>query len=270
MFTHLILETIGACNRTCTSCLRQSHPDSTKARLPLLRTVQHQVGYSPDIMSEDLFYSIIDQTKSLGFKGKITLQFFNEPLLDSRLETFAQHIRTALPDSQLWVCSNADLLTRSRALGMDGLFHRINVALYMPPSRQQTREAAIRSWFKKTEVNFTKGVHLVTHFSPSASLTDLIESASGQACTTFLDTFIVNWNGEVSYCCDDVKGEFQLGNLSKQSIHEIWYSEKNQSLNRDLSFPGGRLKYDFCKSCPRVDKGVRISNRAVISKVMAR
>ncbi|MBY8999028.1 MAG: SPASM domain-containing protein [Candidatus Thorarchaeota archaeon] len=42
----------------------------------------------------------------------------------------------------------------------------------------------------------------------------------------------IGWNGDVILCCNDVDGEFILGNLSDQSISEIWNSKRLLAIKR--------------------------------------
>ena len=254
LFNHLIIETAGACNRTCGSCLRQTHPKREGTVIPLLRTVQHKPGRS-ELMPQELFVKIVGEAAELGFKGRVTLQFFNEPLLDERLVDLAEHVRVMLPQSPLWMCSNMDLMTKELAARLDGVLNRINVALYMPADKQSARERLLRSWFSKTNLFFTQGVHVVTHHSPSEQLSELISKVIDQTCRHYNRMLIVNWDGSISHCCEDVAAEFALGNLADMSVSDFWFGERNKHLVSTLSQPGGRREFDYCSSCPREGSG---------------
>lgn len=265
LFSHLVVETAGACNRTCTSCLRQSYPRGG-ATLPLLRTVQHQVGAS-ELMPEPLFERIVDEAAELAFRGLVTLQFFNEPLLDVRLGRLGRYVKEQLPGSPLWICSNADLLTEARAAELDGVFDQINVALYLPRHRQPQREQLLRSWFRTTRLKFTHGEHVVTHHSPGAALDRLVERVIERPCTQFNGMLIINWDGTVSHCCDDVAGDFALGNVHDLSISDVWFGARNLEIVAALSRPGGRREFAYCRSCPRRGHGDALGDAAKIRVV---
>jgi radical SAM protein with 4Fe4S-binding SPASM domain len=51
-------------------------------------------------------------------------------------------------------------------------------------------------------------------------------------CHDLWNRMTVFWNGDVSMCCSDIDGEYILGNLKKQSIKEIWNSEKLLSIKK--------------------------------------
>ncbi len=255
LFNELVVETIGSCNRTCPSCLRQSYPrDSETTLLPLLRTVETQVGRG-EKMPAELFRSIVDQSSHLGFIGKVVLQFFNEPLLDDRIVDLAAYVREQLPQSQLVACTNADLLDQDLAAKLDSVFHGLNVSLYMPEDRQRRRRAEIRSMFSKCRLVFRGGLHGVTHFSPAPELASSVERARDQPCTAFNRMLIVNATGDVSFCCEDVAADFGLGNVRDIGLREIWFGQRNREIVEKLSRPGGRRELAYCANCPRPERG---------------
>ncbi len=264
----LVVETSGGCNRRCPGCLRQSYPTPNQS-LPLLRTVRQRIGTS-ELMPENLFRKIFEEAAKLGFHGRVTLQFFNEPLLDERLEHLGRIVKGLLPYSPLLICSNADLMTPERAASLDGLFDQINIALYMPRQRQTKRELELLSWFKTTRLNFTKGDHVVTHHSASPDLEQVVAEVVDRPCTLYNRWLIVNWDGTVSHCCDDISGIFDLGNLKDLSMREVWFGSRNRELVRTLSRAGGRRSFDYCRCCPRLGGTERQGTRALLSAVLDR
>lgn len=255
LFNQLVIETIGSCNRTCPSCLRQSYPEARSSKsLPLLRTVETGVSQGVKLETE-VFESLIDQSAALGFRGLVTLQFFNEPLLDDRLVDLGLYVRAKLPKSKRTFCSNGDLITPELAAEIDGVFHQINLSLYMPQAKQEARREWLRSLFKKTHLNFRHGIHFMTHFSPGPGLEEAVHAFQGQPCTLFDRWLIVNATGDVSYCCEDVNADFGLGNIKDTPVKEIWFGDRNRHLVRTLRHAGGRKKLPYCASCPRPERG---------------
>lgn len=51
-------------------------------------------------------------------------------------------------------------------------------------------------------------------------------------CLNLWQKMTVFWNGDVTMCCEDVDGDWVLGNLSEQSISEIWNSERLLTIKR--------------------------------------
>lgn len=211
-------------------------------------------------MSEETFKMLIDQAADMGYKGRINIQFFNEPLLDSRLEEFGKYAKDKGCFSSVQCYSNADLLTPERAATIDGNFDIMYIALYdkgggipLPIGEERSRkERDISSWFTKTVIKFTGGDHIITHYSPLPGLAAAIERARMNPCIFDVqERLIIDFTGEMRLCCDDIAGEWQLGNIFENTLEELWYSEKHQEIVENLRVRGGRKNYAFCWECPR-------------------
>jgi len=55
-------------------------------------------------------------------------------------------------------------------------------------------------------------------------------------------------NGKVTVCCQDYDGKLVVGDLTKQSIQEVWNSEKFQRI-RKLHLSGKGDLINFCRNC---------------------
>ena len=53
-----------------------------------------------------------------------------------------------------------------------------------------------------------------------------------KSCWMLWKRMCITWDGYVTSCTSDVNGEYLLGDLNKQSIREIWNSEKMMSLKK--------------------------------------
>ena len=251
IFTHLEIETVGSCNRTCKTCLRQTYVNKENpthyGRFP----VTSKVGEGMK-MPTATFKGIIDQAVDMGFDNTVCLQHFNEPLLDERLAELGEYVKSR-PEIKgpLSACSNMDLITEEKAKELDGLFDHFVVALYMPEEKQVEREKYLLNLFKKTRLDFTKGVHLITHYSPFNNRDEVIEERSKLPCTHYNPMLIIAYNGTILHCCDDYVGHFGLGNVNTMTLKEIWESKKHSDLVETLSKHGGRMHHPYCANCPR-------------------
>lgn len=250
VFEHLEIETIGSCNRTCGTCLRQTYvkkDDSVhRGRFP----VTSEVGVGTK-MPISTFKGIIDQAVDMGFKGSVCLQHYNEPLLDDRLPELGEYVKSKPQIAGAYACSNMDLITEEMAAKLDGVFVRFDVALYMSEERQIEREKYLLGLFKKTALFFTKGVHTVTHYNPHVGTVAYIKAVQSTPCTAYNGQLIIAYDGTILHCCEDYAGNFGLGNANTMSLKEIWESNVHRELVDTLSKPGGRLKYSYCSVCPR-------------------
>lgn len=245
LFSVLGIETQGYCNRRCPTCIRNSDPNRERT------ASWFQQGPSAQLPTETI-HRILDEAAALGYCGTVVFQHYDEPLLDPRLPDLLRYARRH-EFSELMAYTNADFLTPELAHELDGLFDRLVIALYMDEPMKSEREAWIRGLFSKTQLKFTGGVHCVTHYSPSPELPKLIAQAQGQPCIRGLENMIINHKGDMAACCDDVTGNFGLGNIHNSSLEELWFSSQHVAMVKTLAQPGGRRWHPFCSICPRLE-----------------
>ena len=58
----------------------------------------------------------------------------------------------------------------------------------------------------------------------------------------------IGWNGKVHGCCYDVLGEEVIGDVQKDSLHEVWNNERFRELRR-LHQEGMYYKIKLCRGC---------------------
>jgi radical SAM protein with 4Fe4S-binding SPASM domain len=133
---------------------------------------------------------------------------------------------------------------------VDGCFDELVISLYDEKTRA-AREKKLRAAFKKTKLVFTNGAHIPTHFSPMHSVVVLAQQNLEKPCNEPQRRMIVNHLGEMLLCCDDCIGNFNLGSIYRNSLKELWFSDKHQYLVRTLQKAGGRHVHSYCESCPR-------------------
>ena len=241
----LELETQSTCNRTCTTCLRNSHPDRAAV----------QDWFELKQMPMEMIVQAFEEATAMGFRGMLSLSHFNEPLQDPRLVEIVK-LSKAYPFSMTVIHTNADFLTEEMARELDGPLTGMTVALYYDEPQKSPRAAWIQSLFKKTIVNLTGGVHMVSHFSPRPDLPQLIMGSQHNPCFEPTRRLILNHRGEMLLCCDDMIGHFDLGVFGPgTSLEQLWFSEKHQEMVLNLRQANSRQQYPHCASCPRVEVG---------------
>lgn len=243
IFDELNIETQSTCNRTCPTCLRQSYPHK-----PAL--AERFVGR---IMPSELVHSLLDQAaKELGFRGRVCMQHFNEPLQDARIAEFGRYAKRRGVFAGVYLNTNGDYLTAERAAELDGAYDWLNVALYGGNKAQ--RAAQYTDWFKTTRLTFTAGEHVVTHFSPFGNLQAEIAAVQLQPCEREAQMrCIIGYDGRMMLCCEDIGAEYDLGNAHDTPLHELWFGAWHTEILDTLRKPGGRLAYDYCRICPRIN-----------------
>lgn len=69
-----------------------------------------------------------------------------------------------------------------------------------------------------------------------------------KTCKLLWERMAIYWNGDVTVCCQDLDGDFVMGNLREKSIKEIWSSEKMQYI-RKIHKTGNFEKFSLCTRC---------------------
>jgi radical SAM protein with 4Fe4S-binding SPASM domain len=254
LFEELSIETVGSCNRTCPTCERNSWPNRD--------AVAGRFG-KQQRMPTELFEKVVADAVRMGFTGLVNLQHYNEPLQDPRIADLARYVKAQGVFREVYMHSNADLLTERKAKALDGVLDKIVVALYdetggqalLGPARDK-RRSEVLGMFACTRVEWATGFHVITHYSPYANLEEAIAEVRPTPCRREVRLrMIIDYRGEMLMCCDDIVGLWKLGNVREQSLEELWFSSKHQEIMDTLMNPGGREAYGFCRICPRPDTG---------------
>ena len=79
-------------------------------------------------------------------------------------------------------------------------------------------------------------------------------SQSHGFCRRIKELPVVLWNGDVSFCSFDYSGDLVIGNISKQSLSQLYNGKRARLIRRHLLM-GNLNKEPFCKNCllPRYD-----------------
>ena len=240
LFWQLEIETKASCNRICEGCIRNSHPDREAVK----------PWFEANEMPTETLHRLLREAWEMGFRGGVCLQHYNEPLQDPRIGDFGA-LAKGMGFPHVFICTNADFMTEARAAELDGKFDQMVVALYMKEPVKSRRQKWLSSLFAKTQLAFTGGDFIPTHFSPLFPVETMAMQHHGHPCSEPLKRMIVNHRGDMLMCCDDVTGNFNLGNIRDHSIEELWYGARHQDLVISLLQPGGRSVHRHCESCPR-------------------
>jgi radical SAM protein with 4Fe4S-binding SPASM domain len=216
--------------------MRQTYPDRERIRAWLGRNVQ---------MPLPVIQRVLTELWKMGYRDIVGLNQYNEPLMDDRLTEIARFARI-LGFKRVTIITNGDLLTPGLAKELDGNVTYITVSGY----DKTTSIEEIRGWFKKTHVSMSSGHHRLSHYSPSRTLNAAIERFRTHPCYRHSRNFIVNHQGDCLMCCEEIVPQFDIGNVYRQPLADIWNGSRRQQIIRDLSQPGGRLKYAHCSICP--------------------
>lgn len=233
-----LLETQSYCNLRCPNCLRQTDP--AKSRFRKGKPIREQ-------MPTEKVHDLINQASELGYKGTVQFQYYSEPTCDPRLASFVKYAKSTGMRTE--IATNGTLLTDDLCRQLDGVANKIVIGI-----ANRKPEGHWMARFRRTGVSVffdMPEAWAVTHFSPQkGKLQSMIDKNINTPCHIPRKYLIIQYDGEMSLCCDDLTHAWNLGNAFEKSLEELWWSERHIEILKTLSVAGGRLKYPYCRICP--------------------
>lgn len=234
-FMGVDIEINHECNRTCAYC-----PNSNTERRNQGR------------MSEELFLVLMKQLREIGYRGRISYHFYNEPLLSPDLDRFVGLTKEYLPRSWIELYTNGTLLDEPRlrsllALGVDKFtvtkhhgspvypFEAL-LARLEPEVRARIKFQDYRKLILTSRGGLVRAGTLKA--KPPLDLPCLIPSTM----------FVVTVNGNVVPCFEDYHEQNVMGSLRERPLLEIWNSEKYTRFRADLR-SRKRGAHPVCRDC---------------------
>lgn len=202
-------------------------------------------------MTEELFQSIILSLKTWGFKGRISLHSYNEPLLDKRLCEFIKFVKVYLPNCPVVIYSNGDLLTKKMmsqliVAGMD----KIMVSIHDPTSDTKALELAqiASDYPAMTLMDFREGYRNVALWSRGKEeLVKKIGEMKKYSRCYLIYTCVVRSDGNIVLCCQDGLEEYVMGSLTTNTLQQIWESLRFKKIRQQVS--RGIFTLPICRQC---------------------
>ncbi len=74
-----------------------------------------------------------------------------------------------------------------------------------------------------------------------------IESLKGKPCYYPFYKMFVDWDGDVLFCSNDWGKEIVVGNLVKDTLYNVWFSDKMYDIRKKLSV--GDRRHSPCNKC---------------------
>lgn len=238
LFEYIEIETVNRCNGVCSFC-------------PVNKKIDPRTSQK---MNEKLFYRIIDQLGDLDYEGELSLFSNNEPLLDERIVQFHRYAREKLPKARIHMFTNGTLFTLPLFTELISYLDELVIDNYMQELKLiRPVEEIVRyveehpELRKKVTVVLRKPNEILTSRGGDAPNRKELVSYRTETCALPFEQMIIRPDGKVSLCCNDPLGKNTLGDVSVESLTEVWYGDGFQKARECIA--RGREQWEHCKFC---------------------
>jgi MoaA/NifB/PqqE/SkfB family radical SAM enzyme len=215
------IETLGFCNYSCSFC------------------PTNQIDMPKGRMTNETFEAIVDQLKN--FSGEVRLYLRNEPLLDKRIVDFTKKVREKT-NSNVIIQTNGSLLTEKIAAELSK-YATIQMNDYSDGEVSDRVNAfADKYGIIVADRRSPKGLSNRAGNLPNAELKKL-----DAFCTRPFEQMYIAYDGRAVLCCQDWMLEEVMGDVTKQSLDDIWNGKIYMQKRAEL------LKLDRQGLCAKCD-----------------
>jgi radical SAM protein with 4Fe4S-binding SPASM domain len=241
LFIAVEIETNTSCNRRCSYC-----PNSIFDR-SLIKNAKY--------MKTKLYKKLINELSDMKFIGRISPHFFGEPLLDKRLPKLMEYTREKLPDANIVIFTNGDLLSidtykKLVKAGVDA-FNITEHGLSMSPNMKNVFNYRKKIDQKYPLINYID-LKKAKYLNNRGGLVIYESWMKKKACTSPSENIIIDYAGNVILCFNDYLSSIKFGNINNEKLFDIWKKPEFKKIRRDLK--KGIFKLPICIKCkPYVD-----------------
>lgn len=238
LFDYVEIETINRCNGLCDFCPVSAHHDTRE---------YHEMSWS-------LFQLIIDQLSDMNYSGRIALYSNNEPFIDKGIIEKHCYAREKLPHARFHLYTNGTLLTIEKFTEIIKYLDELVIDNYnqdlklIKPCKEIVAYAETHPEIvRKVTIVLRKPHEILTSRGGDAPNRSDRKSYPNDRCMLPYKQLIIRPDGKVSLCCNDPLGKSTMGDLTKETLEEVWYGEKFKDVRNKLY--QGRGSYPHCQYC---------------------
>ena len=219
------IEVNSRCNRSCSYCPVNILP------YPAV----------PREMHDDTFVRLHEQLAEIGYSGRISYHFYNEPLLRKDLERLIRISKSIVPSAKVVLFTNGELLTQQRYETL-----RDAGVMYLVITAHDNRSHPVRP---NQIVQFPNQLEFTNRGGMLVKLPAATAMHQNTPCFAASEMLVVTVTGDVVLCYEDARRENIFGNIRVQTLEEIWNSPRWGALR--LSLEQGRREeaVDICRKC---------------------
>lgn len=244
LFNHIEIETVNRCNGNCDFCPVSIHHDIRE--------------YA--VMDQGLFERIINQLAEINYSGKIALFSNNEPFLDSDIIDRHKYAREKLPKARMHLFTNGTLLNLEKFVAIMKYLDELIIDNYQQELKLIKPCVEIQEYCEqypelkeKVTIVLRKPHEILSSRGGDAPNKKKLELYSAAKCVLPFKQMVIRPDGKVSLCCNDPLGKNTLGDVSKDSLLDIWYNDRFKMVRQCLY--QGRGNWRHCVYCDTFNLG---------------
>ena len=202
-----------------------------------------------------------EELKSLNYKGTIRYSGFVEPLLDKNIYNLIDMARKKLPDCNIEMVTNGDVLNANRLKELfskglskilisayDGKKEANDLENLCKDSNLTTQQYIVRHRYLSESEDF--GITLSNRSGTMENAEYKIKSLTEplkKPCYIPAYTFFLDYQGDVLICPHDWGKKIILGNLNTKKLIDIWFSSKDMTIRNKLV--NSNREFSPCNLC---------------------
>lgn len=274
---HVQVQTIGGCNASCVMCAMSSteirQAQKGRMSLELFTKIISECASFEECQEIALYLQnepLLDShlagkvrlTKELS-DGRLTTRIVTngnlltaeriDELLDAEIDIISVSLNALTAETYARVMPGLEFAQTLRNLEclLDKASTRVFITLtfMVTADNEHEIEQAIAYWSERGVMCGAYGIGTMSGTVPDFSTVRAQSSPrrAGKECYMPLETTAIINNGDLLLCCTDWARRSVSGNVSTQSIYEIWHSEELSALRRQAIFD--RFEHPVCKKC---------------------
>jgi radical SAM protein with 4Fe4S-binding SPASM domain len=239
VFSIVELNIIAACTRACAFC-------------PIFDKDFYKKNNIQGKLELNVYKKLLNDLKSIGYRGRIIFSGFSEPLLHKNLEELVRETKAVLPNSVLEIITNGDLLKLPKMkklmkAGLDVIcvslydgahqfdhFSKMKTKLGMTDAQMLLR----RRYYEDGDYGLiisNRGGLVDSNQYRDKSESSIETVPLNRACYYPFYMIKVDLNGDVLVCSHDWQKRFVVGNILKENVLDLWKNKNLNSLKMSLS-----------------------------------
>ena len=196
------------------------------------------------------------ELKELNFDGQVCMFSANEPFLDPNIIERIKYAKVNLPNAKINITSNGTMLNLDKFLASIDYLDELIINNYTIERKVHDNLVEIVEYCKahpekgyqeKIQIRVRRIDEKLSSRAGKAPNRKEFFDVSGHSCALPYQEMIISPDGKVKLCSNDTLGDCILGDVSSESLVDVWYGERFNNIREKLF--NGRHDFEMCSKC---------------------